>query len=367
MVNFAAASLVGLSCLSTIISAAPFVFDNNPFGKNFPNPDKNQISAIQTQAHGSIPNAKPPATVKPSTLTTLRFIAFNEIFEVAFYTQLIQNITNYVPGYEIKDEKKKQKLLANLVAIQAQEEVHALNANNALKNFKVDPIQPCKYSFPVDNVNDAIALASTFTDLVLGTLQDIEQTLAMDGDAGLTRGVAAVIGQEGEQNGYFRTFGGKIASALPFLTTSTRDFAFSALNQAFVIKDSCPNSKDITLKIFNPLTVDVGDLPKDPKPQNIKFSFQLPEGGVKPEWKSDWTGLSLAYINQQNVPVKAQLSGVKVDGSKVSFEALFPFDAGTFGNGLTVAALVNADADFSTAVTVSNSTTVFGPALIEVN
>jgi hypothetical protein len=41
-------------------------------------------------------------------------------------------------------------------------------------------------------------LASTITDVVLGTLQDIETKLAMNGDFGLVRPVVSVIGQEGE-------------------------------------------------------------------------------------------------------------------------------------------------------------------------
>jgi hypothetical protein len=57
----------------------------------------------------------------------------------------------------------------------------------------------------------------------------------LDGDIGLIRGVASVIGQEGEQNGFFRFKADKIPSAVPFLTTSTREFAFSTLNQNFVL------------------------------------------------------------------------------------------------------------------------------------
>ena len=48
-----------------------------------------------------------------------------------------------------------------------------LNANNALRNFNAGPIQACSYNAPVDNFHDAIFLASTFTDIVLGTLADI--------------------------------------------------------------------------------------------------------------------------------------------------------------------------------------------------
>ena len=61
-----------------------------------------------------------------------------------------------------------------------------------------------------------------------------------NGDAGNIRGFTASLGQEGEQNGFYRDLLGKLPSALPFLTASLRDFAFSALNQNFVIEGVSP-------------------------------------------------------------------------------------------------------------------------------
>ncbi|KAG9234675.1 hypothetical protein BJ875DRAFT_509106 [Amylocarpus encephaloides] len=351
IVSLSSVSLIGLICLSAIVSAAPFAVDSS---NNFPNPSPDQIKIIEAVAHGSLPNGKPPAKVENNTLTSLRFIALNEFFEVAFYTSLIANVTQNVTGYDIKEPEAKKSLLATLTAIQAQEELHAINANNALKNFKVDPIQPCLYQFPSTSVQDAITLATTFNDVVLGTLPDIQQLLGAAGDVGLIPGVGSVIGQEDPQ------------SALPFLTRATRDIAFSALNQAFVVKGSCPNSNTIALKIFEHLTVDAFGakaLALHPSPQNLQFSFQLPAGGAKP----NWSGLSLAFVNQQNVPVKAQLSCVLVKGNTVHFEAHFPFNGTTFGSGLTFAMLVSADADFSTVPSLVQGPVVFGPALIEVN
>ena len=75
------------------------------------------------------------------------------------------------------------------------------------------------YKFPTTDVLSAIALAETFTTLVLGTLQDASQLLAKNGDDGPVRAVASVIGQEGEQNGFYRTLLGLKPSQKPFLTT----------------------------------------------------------------------------------------------------------------------------------------------------
>jgi Ferritin-like domain len=350
------ASLAGLSCLSSFVSAAPFKF---PLSNGFPNiaNPSGQLTGIEEAAHGSLPNGAPPASVTSDTLTSLKLIAFNELAEVAFFTELITNITK-VEGYYNGEEGAIQTILNALVAVQAQEELHALNANGALKHFNQAPIQPCEYNFPVDNLRDAIALASTFTDVVLGTLQDVESLLATDGDAGLIRGVASVIGQEGEQNGFYRNLLGKIPSALPFLTTSTREFAFSALNQDFVVPRSCPNINTISLPIFKTLNVDTTNI--EARQQTLEFSIAL-DSSI-----SDYTTFSIVYINQQNTPVVEKISNIKVKGDRVTFDANFPFNGATFGNGLTIAALTTSAGPFTSADAVAK-VTYAGPGLIEIN
>ena len=173
----ASASLIGFSCLS-IVSAAPFSFGNNPLGNGFPTvaTGSEQLKDIEAAAHGSLPNGPPPPSAPSSdSITSLRLIAFNELFEVAFFTSLKNNITNNVEGYTFQTDHEKQHILDILTNIQAQEELHELNANGAVAKFGgVGPVQPCQYNFPVTNFKDAIALASKFTDVVLGTLQDVQ-------------------------------------------------------------------------------------------------------------------------------------------------------------------------------------------------
>jgi hypothetical protein len=358
--------LIGLSCLA-VVSAAPFSFDNNPLGNHFPTPSAGELAAIQTQAHGSIPSGNPPPPPpKADTLTSLRLIAFNELFEVSYFKQLLDLIESKAPGFW-DDSQDMQFIQDTVTAVLAQEELHTINANNALAKFDpAGPVLPCQYNFPVNNLKDAIALASTFTDVVLGTLGDVATLLGVDGDAGLIRGIASVIGQEGEQNGFYRIFQNKIPSALPFLTGGTRDFAFSALNQNFIVPGSCPNFNTINLKVFGTLTVDTKNI--QPQNQDLDFSFDIPKTGLAPEWKSDCSGLELVFINQQNAPLVAQVKKLDIDlhGGKVKITANFPFDPANFGNGLTLAAVVLASGDLTTVSGVSKAT-VFGPGLIELN
>jgi len=359
------AALIGLGCLS-VVSAAPFSF---PLQNNFPtvaNPSS-QLTEIEVLAHGSLPNGGAPPTPQADSLTSLRLIAFNELFEVAFFTELIANITNDVPGYMDLHGWEKQKILDILTQVQNQEELHALNANGALTKFTGTPILPCKYNFPVTNFGDAIALASTFTDVVLGTLQDVVSLFGTDGDSALIRGVASVIGQEGEQNGFYRELLDKVPSALPFLTTSTRDFAFSALNQNFIVPGSCPsdNFKTIDLKIFLPLTVTTQNI--QPSSQNLQFSLTIPSGYTPDApWGSQYENLVVVYINQQNTPVVEKPQNVHIGNGVATFEAAFPFNGTTFGNGLTIAALAPSNADLTTADAVAK-VAIAGPGLIEIN
>jgi hypothetical protein len=197
-------------------------------------------------------------------------------------------------------------------------------------------------------------LAATFTDVVLGTLQDVTQIFAKNGDDALTRGIASVIGQEGEQEGYYRLLQGKIPNALPFLTTSVRDFAFTAI-QSFTVPGSCPNINTIPLKTFKPL-----NLLSTPSAESTSLQFSF-----TPDGDNTASKLSLVYINQQNLPVVETLKVISTEGNTVTVEAAFPF-AEFEMNGLTIAALTNTAGPFATADAVAEAA-VFGPALIEIN
>lgn len=170
-------SLVGLSCLSTV-SAGPIV--KFPLSNGFPNVTNPSaaLTAIEVAAHGSLSNAPGAMGISADTITSLQLIAFNELSEVAFFTQLLTNITTSAPGFEIEDAASKAFIIKTLTAVQAQEELHELNANGALMKNHATTIQPCEYNFPVNTFAEAVALASTFTDVVLGTLQQVQTLFA---------------------------------------------------------------------------------------------------------------------------------------------------------------------------------------------
>ncbi|KKY31301.1 putative late sexual development protein [Diaporthe ampelina] len=317
------------------------------------------------KAGGQLSNAPPPPKLASSSLTAFQLIAFNENFEVAFFSSLIENITNNVPGFKLSDQKKRFELLSVLEAVKAQEELHAINAHNVLTKFNAFAPAPCSYKFPSSDINSAITLAETFTALVLGTLQDASQLLATNGDAGPVRGVASVIGQEGEQNGWYRTFLGLKPSEKPFLTTSVAAFAFSAL-QGFV--DSCPfDISQIDIPIFPQLSVLSGSGGLDVEARDQALAFEADLADVRAAEKyigGHGDGLYVTYLTGQNLPASQPVTNVSWDGNKVKFEAPFPFSANVM-EGLSVAALTTKK-DFSTPGDVV-AATLAAPALVQVN
>lgn len=124
--NFNMRSLQTLSASATVLAGlAAAVPANNARGFNaptsdgFPNPNQQQLSAIQDIAGGQLPNGPLPATLAASSLTAFQLIAFNENFEVAFFSSLIDNITAEAPGYTLEDDKAQKEVLEILETVRA--------------------------------------------------------------------------------------------------------------------------------------------------------------------------------------------------------------------------------------------------------
>lgn len=214
---------------------------------------------------------------------------------------------------------------------------------NSAKKFAPSP---CKYQFPVDNIRDAIALAETFTAVVLGALQGANTIFASEGVIPIVRIISSVIGQEGEQNGLYRLYLDEIPPESPFLTYVPAAFAFSAL-QLFVVPDSCPFPlSDIDLPIFPPLNVNGFPVAGvKPETQTLKFSADLKGTDAA---KNHPKELYITYTSGQQLPISIAAENVKWDGSVVSLEAEFPYEEDVLF-GFTHAALTTsgkfADAD----------------------
>ncbi|KAK1990783.1 late sexual development protein [Colletotrichum falcatum] len=351
----AAALLAGLS------AAAPL--ERRSYSALLPTSPED-IKKVEQEARGSLPNGAPPPKLEKSSLTAFQLIQFNEQFEVAFFSSMLENVTKGENGWDSPD---KDKIVETLKVVVAQEKLHALDAKGVLDHFKAFSPPPCQYQFPTDSLKDAVALAETFTSVVLGTLQDANQLLAKNGDDGPVRAVSAVIGQEGEQNGYYRSYLSRPPSSQPFLTTSIAPFAYSAL-QAFVVKDSCPfKLSEIDIPIFAPLVVAQMESSGEVRAmdQKLAFSVDLRELITAGRFLGkDRAPLFVTYLSGLNVPLSVPIQNPQWEGARITFDADFPFEKNSM-YGLTIAALTFEGA-FASPGDVAKST-LAGPGLIQVN
>ena len=129
------------------------------------------------------------------------------------------------------------------------------------------------------------------------------------------------------------------------------------MNQNFVVPGTC--GTQVNVPIFGKLTLDITNgLYVQARTQQLSFSFSN-------ENATSTSGLSLVYINQQNLPIVEKLENVKDSGNTVTFQANFPYTKNEM-NGLTIAVVVQGSGPFTSADAVANAT-LFGPAVIEIN
>ena len=234
--------------------------------------------------------------------------------------------------------------------------MHAAGVNGILKSGNQSAIEPCEYQFPVTNFTQAVVLAQTFTDIVLGTLPEAQAAFAADAgdESPLIQLFGGVLAQEGEQVGFYRFVQKKTPSAAPYLTGGSPSFAFTAI-QSFIVPGSCPQPlSNINLTTFGPLTVVT-----TPEAKNQTLEFVVP-GAVSP------AANSIVYLTGANVPLTVAISNVSTVAGMSHFTASFPFESG-FANGLTIAALVKgAGQTYKTNDAVA-AATLYGPGLIEVD
>jgi hypothetical protein len=332
----------------------------------FPSPSTDQLKGINTKADGTLSTAPPPAALNASSIPIFQLINFNENFEVAFFNSLVYNITNDVPGFQVPFGAEKASLLNVLTTILAQEELHAINAAGVISHFGGTVPAPCTYKFPTTDLVSALGLAETFTSVVLGTLQDASQGLSVNGDHGPVRAVASVIGQEGEQNGFFRGLLNAKPSEKPFLTTSVAAFAFSAL-QDFVV--SCPFdiAATIPIPIFPTITV-AGGGDVSPQDQELVFTADLTKVAAAAPYIGNpdacTNGLFVTYFTGQDAPISVGINNVTWTGNTIKFQAEFPFTEYVM-DGLSIAALTTSN-KFASPDAVP-AATLAAPGLIQVN
>lgn len=104
-----------VSALAFLGSASAAAIPNND---GFPTPNADQQIVIAKQAGGLLPNVPLPTKLGPGSTTTFQLIAFNELFEIAFFSSLLQNITNEVDGFKLsRHSDKLTKIITTVLAV----------------------------------------------------------------------------------------------------------------------------------------------------------------------------------------------------------------------------------------------------------
>lgn len=190
---------------------------------------------------------------------------------------------------------------------------------------------------------------------------------AKDGSLVPIQVISSVIGQEGEQNGYYRVFAKEVPSESPFLTYVPAAFAWSAL-QMFIVKDSCPFALDkIGLPILPPLMTNGGAVAAvKAQDQDLTFSADVSsmmKGGASQYADTDGKGLFVTYTTGQQMPISVPIKDVQWCGGKVDFKANFPYSEHVM-SGLTHAALTMGEG-FNTSDAAAEKA-LAGPGVIQV-
>jgi hypothetical protein len=84
-----------------LAAAAPFSY---PLANGFPNLNATALEEVYKLAGGTLPNGALPTSLTPGAVQALQLIAANELFETAYFTELLSNITNGVAGYETSNK-----------------------------------------------------------------------------------------------------------------------------------------------------------------------------------------------------------------------------------------------------------------------
>ena len=98
-------AVTGLSFIFIIVLAA--LAAKRDYGNvfllinSFLNFNAAQLQNIKNRAFSTLSNAPPPSTISMDSLTNLKLITLNKLFEVVFFTKLIANFTNKVSGYNL--------------------------------------------------------------------------------------------------------------------------------------------------------------------------------------------------------------------------------------------------------------------------
>lgn len=88
-----------------------------PNNNGFPMPNDQQKLEIAHEAGGLLPGGPAPTSLGANSITAFQLIAFNELFETAYFSSLLHNITSEAPGYHAQNKEELVKIFSTVLAV----------------------------------------------------------------------------------------------------------------------------------------------------------------------------------------------------------------------------------------------------------
>ena len=304
-----------------------------------------------SSASGGAP-APPPTGLSKSALELFTVVNFLENLEAAFFEEGLNNITQH---WSSKD--KHREAFAVVQAVQAQEVAHVNAAKAILTANNAPTLAPCKYTFPVEDLDPFIALAQDITSVGLSYVIFVTDSLAASStaaDRAAVGGPAAIAPVEARHDAYFRIrshTGLKLPNPGPLDTAISANAALNLASQ-FVVPGSCPQPIP-PFTAFPSMSV----AGKVSPPLSGSISFQIGDAPALSKYSSGQ--LSIVWVNQAFdllfQPVTA------VDQKKGVVTSTIPDGLA----GVAYTALTNSTT--ATNVEQLNGETVAGPAIVQIS
>lgn len=78
-----------------------------------------QLEKLEELAQGRIPDTYLPSNISSQGIKNLQLLAYTELIEIAFFTDLITNVSTSQPGFEIEDLEERVEILEGLSTVLA--------------------------------------------------------------------------------------------------------------------------------------------------------------------------------------------------------------------------------------------------------